>query len=266
MNSYMKAYARIFSSAFKTRMQYRVDLLFDSLFNLMPVVAIIAVWHSIYDSHDIGGFSLSQIVTYTIVAKIIEQVVMPDIHWRISREIASADIIKYYTRPISYQMHWFVLHISEKVVSVIISILPLFILVFLYSQYFIMLSLKNILVFCFALLLSLILAYFFYYLISLLTFKFIEISSFFFTVEIVVELFSGTLIPLDLLPAGLTSILRILPFASIVDFPMSIYLNRLSEAQLYFGFITQIIWIIIFVFLSLLAWRIGTLKYEAPGV
>ena len=104
-----------------------------------------------------------------------------------------------------------------------------------------------------------------YYLISLFSFYFVEISSFFFTVDIVLELLSGSLIPLEFLPAPLNTITQFLPFSYLIHFPVNVYLGNLSGTEIVNGLISQVIWSLVFYVLIRVLWKKGLNKYESVG-
>ncbi|PGZ07782.1 ABC transporter permease, partial [Bacillus thuringiensis] len=92
-------------------------------------------------------------------------------------------------------------------------VIPIIPIIFLNRDYFLLPTLKYTFLFILSIVGAAILYYMIYYLISLFSFYFVEISSFFFTVDIVLELLSGSLIPLEFLPTPLNTITQFLPFS-----------------------------------------------------
>ena len=68
--------------------------------------------------------------------------------------------------------------------------------------------------------------------IGLLSLKFVDVLGFMFTKGTLVELLSGALIPLTLLPDGLVSLLRYTPVYYVVYYPISLFLGEQSEPPL----------------------------------
>ncbi|TKH89728.1 ABC-2 family transporter protein, partial [Bacillus cereus] len=138
-------------------------------------------------------------------------------------------------------------------------------IIFLNRDYFLLPTLKYTFLFILSIVGALILYYMIYYLISLFSFYFVEISSFFFTVDIVLELLSGSLIPLEFLPAPLNTITQFLPFSYLIHFPVNVYLGNLSSAEIVNGLISQVIWSLVFYVLIRVLWKKGLNKYESVG-
>lgn len=76
---------------------------------------------------------------------------------------------------------------------------------------------------------------------------------------------SGWIAPLALMPEVVADAAQWLPFRSSMGFPLEIMLNRLTSAQIAQGFAVAAIWIVVFVMLYRLGWRLGVRRYQAVG-
>lgn len=77
--------------------------------------------------------------------------------------------------------------------------------------------------------------------------------------------FSGALIPIELMPIWLQNIANIMPFKSMIYFPVSIFLGNLSSKEIVGGFIFQILWIVILAILSKGLYKRGIKKVIIAG-
>jgi ABC-2 type transport system permease protein len=73
---------------------------------------------------------------------------------------------------------------------------------------------------------------------------------------------TGLLVPLQILPAGLRSVFRVLPFSGLVQNPVDVLLGLQSFGRVV---IHQLIWIVIFELLLRLQLRAATRKLEVQG-
>jgi len=78
-------------------------------------------------------------------------------------------------------------------------------------------------------------------------------------------LFSGELIPVDLLPHTLFLISAYLPFRSLAFFPVQIILGKINSSEIVSGFAVQIIWLAVFIFIAKLLWKKGLSQYDSAG-
>lgn len=75
----------------------------------------------------------------------------------------------------------------------------------------------------------------------------------------------GQGIPVSFIPGFYFSLVQILPFRYLFSFPLEIFFNQLSPGGILFGFIAQILWIVIFVMLYRWLWNHGRRAYAAFG-
>lgn len=69
------------------------------------------------------------------------------------------------------------------------------------------------------------------------------------------RLLSGTLIPIVFFPDIIAKLFNFLPFSSITSTPTLIYLGKLSSIEIIKGLSLQVVWIVIFYFVSKWIWN-----------
>lgn len=262
----MSAYYFVFQNSIKARLQYRLELALNLMFGIIPTIAIVSMWFSLFLGREqIAGYNLGQIVTYTIIAKLLEQTLLPAMHWDISGEIQDGEVAKYFVKPISHFYYWFWKSGGEKLVSLLVSLVPLTVVVVLLSDYIVFPGVLNVIFFLVALVFAFSLYFLIYYALSIVAFWLVDVTAFFFTLDIVIELLSGVLLPLDLFPQGVQQILSALPFQYMIYFPVKIFLTQLGTEQILQGFIIQVAWIGILGVLINFMWNRGVRHYDAAG-
>jgi ABC-2 type transport system permease protein len=78
-------------------------------------------------------------------------------------------------------------------------------------------------------------------------------------------LLGGMIVPVATFPEKIRHIAELLPYRYMLSFPIEIFSGRLSQQEIYSGFITAIIWILIFAVLMRLIWKSGLKTYTAYG-
>jgi ABC-2 type transport system permease protein len=81
-----------------------------------------------------------------------------------------------------------------------------------------------------------------------------------------IRLLGGGMIPLALFPHWSQSLLDMLPFASLLSFPIRAFLGELSPAEYFRSMAMLVGWIGIFSLLTAWIWRRGTLRYTGIGM
>ncbi|MEO8205988.1 MAG: ABC-2 family transporter protein, partial [Chthoniobacterales bacterium] len=103
------------------------------------------------------------------------------------------------------------------------------------------------------------------YSIAMLAFWILEISTVVFLLYSFEYFLSGRLFPLDIMPHGLQSVLKWLPFTYELYFPVAVFMQEIKGRALFEGLLIQAGWSIVLYFVAITMWRTGVRKYEAVG-
>ena len=112
---------------------------------------------------------------------------------------------------------------------------------------------------------SALLQFFLSYLMAMLAFWVLEISTFVFILLAFQRMAGGEMFPLDILPHSLAQLLMWTPFPYAVFFPVSIYLGKVTGPALLQGMLVQLFWTIVVYGLGRWVWVRGLRTYTAVG-
>jgi ABC-2 type transport system permease protein len=87
----------------------------------------------------------------------------------------------------------------------------------------------------------------------------------FLVVVVVIEFMSGSLFPIDILPAVMQKILYSLPFPYLIFFPLQTYLGKLPVTAVLAGLTVSISWAVVLWFILKFIWSRGLKVYQAYG-
>ena len=79
------------------------------------------------------------------------------------------------------------------------------------------------------------------------------------------QFLAGWIAPLALFPASIRRVAYCLPFRSALGFPTEILMGQLTWPEVWFGFAVTSGWILFFLIVYRVLWRIGLRRYEAVG-
>ncbi len=79
------------------------------------------------------------------------------------------------------------------------------------------------------------------------------------------NILGGYYIPFILLPEAISAVAQFLPYRYTFSFPIDILQGQVGDGQLLGGFIVQIIWAIVLIFICNLVLKIGLRRYESFG-
>src|ERR1041384_1632548 len=192
---------------------YRANFFFRSVFNLIPLLAIIALWRAIYNGKggDVSGYSVEGMVCYYLLVTVIEALTsVTEDDWQIAADIKDGNISQFLTRPMDYLGYRLSLFASGRLIYSMASFLPL--ILFLACQHEYCRGPASPLAlgfFIVSMVLSALLQFFLSFALAMLAFWVLEISGFVFVLLAFQRLAGGQMFPLDILPAPIQAIMWI---------------------------------------------------------
>jgi ABC-2 type transport system permease protein len=254
---------------FENTLVYRVNFLFRTGFSLIPLLATIYLWQTVYggQSASVGGYSLAGMISYYLLVTIVDTLTaVNEDDWQIAADIKDGNISQFLLKPIDYLTYRLCLFFSGKIIFTAVSMVPVGIFVFLLRQYLVAPAGGWALAgFVASVLLAGLLQFFMSYTMALLAFWLLEVSTVIFMAFAFEYLAGGHLFPLNILPPALEQALNCTPFPYLLFFPVSVYLGQAHGAALWHGLAIQAGWTAIFYALARTVWRRGIRKYAAVG-
>ena len=184
----------------------------------------------------------------------------------VGEEINSGNLSNFLLRPINYFLYWFARDVGDKAMNIIFSIIELAVLfAILKPPLFIQTEGLYILLAFVAIVLALIMYFFFNFLLGLIGFWSPEVWAPRFIFTVLLNFFAGGLFPLDILPKFIFSIFQLLPFTYLLYFPIKIYLGQLTIVEIFAGIMISLLWTILLYVVVRYIWRKGLLVYTAQG-
>lgn len=104
------------------------------------------------------------------------------------------------------------------------------------------------------------------YTIGLFAFFSQNIHGYMFLAWTVESLFSGRMIPLDIMPNWLSNLANLLPFKYSLYIPMQIITNRISNTMAMQELMVGGAWLVMFLIFSVWVYRKGIKKYDGYGI
>jgi len=265
----MRKYWHVVKIGFENTLVYRVNFLFRAGFGLIPLLATIYLWQTIYrgQKSDVGGYSLAGMISYYLLVTIVDTLTaVNEDDWQIAADIKDGNISQFMLKPIDYLTYRLCLFLSGKIIFTALSLIPVGIFVFCLRQY-LSAPAGGMALACFVLstLLAGLLQFLMSYTLALLAFWLLEVSTVIFIAFAFEYLAGGHVFPLNILPPVMEQILNCTPFPYVLFFPVSVYLGQAQGAALWRGLGLQAAWLVFFYLLARVVWSRGIRKYSAVG-
>ncbi|PHM32849.1 ABC transporter permease [Xenorhabdus szentirmaii] len=229
----------------------------------MPI-AVMFVWLGLTQESTVGGYTASDFAVYFLSIYLVRQLTAIWVMRRLDRDIRRGELSMILLRPVSPLYSYVSDHVGEMMVRGPIISLVFISGIFLTGNLY-RLDIENLLIFIPALSLAWIIIFHLYYCLGLLAFWISNSMAFDPLLWALYTILGGVLIPLDLYPESIVLWLKLLPFASALDFPVQIILGKLDNYHLFFGFGVQLFWVISLTLIRMLLWHAGLKKYSASG-
>lgn len=238
---------------YKLFFTYKLSTISNILGTLLQMILLVLFWIKIYDA-DIYT------IKYVVYSRIVYALIGDSNIWDLAEDIRNGNIVIKLVKPISFFKYNLVMHISSKLIVFIVQCMPFFVMAFVFIP--IEINLFRVIFSCFSIILSVIICYCFDFIISFLcvfTNSIWGISAF---RDGFIQIFSGALIPIYLMPQFLYSFVHYLPFIYMVDMPVRILI---SDYNFWGGIRIQILYSILMISLCLVINKIYNNKLQIQG-
>jgi len=267
----MKKYWHVINVGIQNNLTYRFNFLARAVFGLIPLIAMLYVWRTIYSGKStgttVGTYSLAEMISYYLLITVVEALTaVNEDDWQIAADIKDGNISQFLLKPIDYLWYRLCLFLSGRLTYLAVAVTPLTLFILYLHQYFVLpASWAAFGGFLLSVVLTALLQFFTSYAMAMLAFWVLEVSTFIFILFAFEYIASGHLFPLDILPPGLEQALYFTPFPYQLYFPVSIYMGKASGVEMLRGLLIQALWVFAAYSAARFAWRRGIKKYSAVG-
>ena len=267
--SRLKKYFVIMINTIESLTEYRLNFILDSVRILVPLIILVFLWRAVYQSSSpgvsIGGYNLSQMITYYIISRWLSGINDYDLDWKVWSDIKDGGLSAYLIRPIEY-FHWYIASsVAAKIRQAIIGLFLITVFsLFVRGNVIVQSNPWVIVLFLLSVALSLLLNITIAFLRAITAFWFQESGGLVWIENTLISMMAGALVPLDLFPSVVFRIVRFMPFQALMYFPVSVYLGGLSRGALG-GIVIQLLWLVFFFLAVKVIWARGIRRYIAAG-
>lgn len=250
----MKLYINYFKLRIITFLQYRTSAIAGMMTQFFWGIMMIFIYMAFYSTDVTVGINLSEIVAYTWLHQACYALLSVRLNdQEIAGAIRDGSVAYEIVRPYNLYFWWYIKTVSKRMANGILRIWPVLIVALLLpSPYGLVLpsSFLNFILF----LISLILGVFvvaglnmLVYTIGFYTYNEAGIGN---ILNCIMELLSGGLVPVILLPGIIQKMTYYLPFRLISDLPFRVYTNNIGVYEGLFSIGLQVVWIVVLITLG----------------
>lgn len=261
-------YLEVARITWQSMLAYQADTWLGALFSGTRVLLSFMLWSAIFAGQErVAGYTLPMMITYTLLATLISRMQNQEAGaWQLAGEVREGQFSKYLTRPLSILGYFMAAGAGRWAFMLLVNLMTFSLWGLAFSNWIVLPpNPLNLLWLLLLLPLGALFMLLLNHTIGLLSLKFVDILGFMFTKGTLVELLSGALIPLTLLPAGLVTLLKFTPVYYVVYYPVSLFLGQQSEPPLLAAAVLAG-WCLVFWFASEAWFRYARKFYEGVGI
>ena len=263
-------YVEYFKIGFKKSVEYKSYLIGALTTPLFMGVFFYFIWNYIYsvksggvDGFTIGGFTFEEMIVYLIIGLLINTARSSDIAQRISEEIKSGNVAIFLCRPVNFVKSLLADGIGTKVIPLFTFVILLIAMTEFFGLPYPTIGILGI--FLIYAVLMLLFDIVLYVSIGGLSFWFVEIWGIRASIEQILWILSGRVLPLSLFPIWMQSFLAFTPFLYMEYTFARVYLGKLAFLEALKAMGIFMLWIVLLILLMRWIYAKGFRKLESFG-
>lgn len=231
---------------------YKFSALGWLLGDLVSLIILFYLWQAIYQNsptETINGMTFKDMIAYLIFARVSTTLIFSSSSfWNIGFDIYEGNIAISLIRPINYRYRLLASSFGNFLSTAILMFIPLFIVSIVILNLSLGIGLPELpylLLFLVSVVLSFVIVDYMNFLIGEISIFTNALFGLMIIKNIILSFFSGSLLPSSFFPDWLNSVLRFLPFQSMVEKPIMILLGRLEYMDILMTLLIQLMWVVI---------------------
>lgn len=262
-------YVRILLLQVEHVLQERARSFVWFLLTLLGPLVFILFWYGA--SHGGGqvatGWSFSAIASYYFILPIAGAALMTHQEEEIAEiDIHDGSLVQYLMKPFSYYWYKFYEEIPYRMLQGFYAILTFAVFALLFKNLVVLTNdPEKLFLSVFVIILAFFLAFTFKMVVGILAFWMTDIGGLYELIDVVLIIFAGYLLPLELMNKSVERLATLLPFSSMIYFPIITLQGKLNPPEIILLIIRQIIWLAIFGLAYRFLWKHGVKKFSGVG-
>lgn len=264
----MKKYLEIAKAYMKAQLIWRSDTFVDVILSVAKILFVWILWSILFEGKDqIAGLSFPAMISYYIISSYLFQLEKSaEISQQMTGMLRNGTFSKYMVIPVQTQGYFVAMEAGKIAFSAGIGFCAMILWLYLF-RIPVALTTDRKIVLCgiIMVVLGLLFMALLNYFLGILTLKFEEISIFLMIKDNLSAFVTGAVIPLALLPEGLTAGMRFLPFYYVTYLPSMLFIGKCEEEAIT-GLSVLGVWCIVFVVINQAAYEHYRIKYDGAGI
>lgn len=261
----MRAYAEFAVKKFRNKTAYRMDCFMGILQTVFSFIVYCSIYKALYgDRTEVDGITFSMVVTNFIIslglsnAFNFNEMFLPD-------KVSWGEISNELLKPVSFRLRLLSEHIGESVFKLIFNFIPSLIFAVFTAGLTPPSSALNMILMIISAAMGYLILWELSFIIQTWSFWLFSVWGIIVMKNVLVNILTGSMIPLWFMPSALRKVISFTPFESVYFTPIRLYLGQISGSETAVCMINQVVWIVILFIIGDIFWKKGTKKLVVQG-
>lgn len=244
---------------------YRAQLTLWVLSSLFPLI-MMTVWLSVVEqTGPAAGWTRADFVSYYVAAAVLFHLTNSYLTWQWDADVRSGDLSFRLLRPTAPQYHYLATELGVRLVTAAFLLPLVFAVALLVRDVRYPVGPGGAALVVAATVLGFALGAAMSFAFAMVSFWSTQVGNLYSLWWGAGAFLSGWVAPVEVLPGPVRAAAEVLPFRSVLGFPLELLLGRLGGAEIVRGFLVGLAWLGIFLVLHRALWRGGIARYQAVG-
>lgn len=259
----MRKYLAIVKLSFQEALFYRANFFFYFLNQTLWFLTEILFWGAALPKGIIfQGFDFWSIFQYLLIIYLVKIMTVTGIDNYLGESIRSGKLSNRLLQPVSVFWAAFFHQYGRKIYRLIYVLIVLAGII-VFGE--IKVNMTSVLIFLLIVINATLLSYLFHFLLGVMAFWVINITSIFWLFRNSINFLGGGWMPISFFPSQVTKFLKTSPFYLALGFPAEFFQGRVSVEVAFWLICAQLGWIVLLFFIVRPLWLKGVKNYEAVG-
>jgi len=241
----VSVYLAVAVKSFQKHLTYRAANLAGILTNSFFGAVYVSVYIAVFQNRTtIGGLDVRDAVTYVVLTQALLMAMSAFGNHELSEALIRGSIANDLSRPVDFYLYWAAIDLGRAVYYLIFRGAPTFAIGLLLFQARPPASLVATAGFLLCALTGMATSYVFRFIPNCLAFWTTDARGINYLISTAILFCAGFIVPLNFFPPALRDLLLMLPFSTLANLPVNVYLGKLSGAELAAALAVQAVWIV----------------------
>lgn len=239
----MKAYLFVAKNRIQTALAYRFNVISTILIQCLIMYAMSCFWIAAYSGAEtVSGISRRDMITYTTISVIMSNLLTMGVQNRIAQSVRTGSVALDLLKPVSIYGIYLAEDLGGCAAAFFQKAVPLLLVGTVLFGFPAPASPVHFLLFLFSFAAGYLINWVLAALLGLCAFKTLRLGPLANAKGFIMKLLSGSIFPLWFFPAGVRKVLELLPFMSIYQLPLGIYIGRYAMDEILTRTALQLFW------------------------